>query len=76
MDCENMNPNAMVNKTNIMEVIFCLDGRSSAQKGKVDKKMTIRTHGTPAVIVSTEMLNTHSNLTLGSILCITVPFCS
>ena len=71
-----MNPNTIVNSTKAMDLIFSLEGRNSAQKGRVDRNIASNTQGTPAVMVRVETLNTHINLTLGSILWIIVSFCS
>ena len=71
-----MNPNTIVNSTKAMDLIFSLEGRNSAQHGRVDRNIASNTQGTPAVMVRVETLNTHSNLTLGSMLWIIVSFCS
>jgi hypothetical protein len=71
-----MNPNTIVNSTKATELTFSLDGRNSAQNGRVDKNIASNTHGTPAVMVRVETLKTHINLTLGSMLWIIVSFCS
>ncbi len=59
-----------------MDLIFSPEGRNIAQKGRVDRNIASNTQGTPAVMVRVDTLNTHINLTLGSMLWIIVSFCS